>query len=78
MCSACLTRHGGGWDVHGHPTPRLGSLPDQQSHAGRPHPSLNGCVPKHLLGHARRPDLEPVGERLVRLREAALRAFLQG
>ena len=40
--------------------------------------SLNGCVPKHLLGHARPPDLEPVGERLVRLREAAPRAFLQG
>jgi len=20
MCSAYLTRHGGGWDVHGHPT----------------------------------------------------------
>ena len=20
MCSACLTRHGDGWDVHGHPT----------------------------------------------------------
>lgn len=19
MCSACLTRHGDGWDVHGHP-----------------------------------------------------------
>ena len=24
LCSASLTRHGGGWDVHFHPTPRLG------------------------------------------------------
>ena len=24
MCSAYLTRHGGGWDVHGHPTPASG------------------------------------------------------
>ena len=33
--SACLIRHGDGWDVRGNPTRRLGSLPVHQSLAGR-------------------------------------------
>lgn len=31
MCSTCLTRHGDGWDVHGHPT-----LPWGRSQASNP------------------------------------------
>ena len=40
--SACLIRRGEGWDVHGNPIPRPGSLPVQQSRAGRPTASRNG------------------------------------
>ena len=77
-CSASLARHGGGWDVHGHPTLASGRSRTSGPMREGLQASLNGCVPKHLPGHARPPDLEPVGERLVRLREAAPGAFLQG
>ena len=45
MCSACLTRHGDGWDVHGHP-----NLPWGRSRSSNPWQegqldTLDGRVP---------------------------------
>ena len=72
MCSACLTRHGDGWDVHGHPTLPWGrsrtSDPVREGQRAR----WNGRVPSVLLDHARPPDGQPVGERVHRRLEAAL------
>ena len=60
-----------GWDVHIPDTLPGGSLPIQQSHAGRPTATRDGPVPV-LLGDAERPDGQPVGDRVLRRLEAAL------
>ncbi len=60
-----------GWDVHIPDTLPGGSLPIQQSRAGRPTATRDGPVPV-LLGDAERPDGQPVGDRVLRRLEAAL------
>ena len=52
--------------------PPVGSLPDQQSHAGRPQARRNGLVPSACLTMADRPTASEVGERVIRRLEAAL------
>ena len=60
-----------GWDVHIPDTLPGGSLPIQQSRAGRPTSTRDGLV-SVLLGDAERPDGQPVGDRVLRRLEAAL------
>ena len=70
MCSIYLTRHGDGWDVHGHPT-----LPWGRSRPAIPCGKATGeaerAHPGPLLDHGRPPDSQPVGERVIRRLEAA-------
>ena len=71
---------GGGWDVHFHPNPRLGSLPVHQSRAGRPNRHAWTRTPGRV-----RPDRGPglgstaalVGEQVIP-RLAAARDTLPG
>ena len=69
--SACLIRHGDGWDVRCHPHPRLGSLPGPSIPCGKATATRAGLVPV-LLDDAEQPDGQPVGERVLRRLEAAL------
>ena len=52
--------------------PPVGSLPVQQSHAGRPKGESERARAERLFDHSRPPDGQPVGERVIHRLDAAL------